>query len=183
MASLSKQDNSDDLNESWVELQQNSLSTQIDPELPRSQSAYNGNFEKLLQEAQRESRTPSRPNSKESSTRTSPKNPGSPTNEWVSGSWREKQDPGTDWIWDWSSRPEILPNSDWNGKFKHPGAKPIKHTLSVRHSKAMKKGGIFNFENIPTLLLTHACTFFLGAAVMFVYVKKYCTGWTMVSLD
>ncbi|KAK6185348.1 hypothetical protein SNE40_007601 [Patella caerulea] len=179
MASAQKPETSEELNESWVELQQNpSMVSSLQGDLPHSHSSYNGNLEKLLIEAQRESRTPSRPNSKESSTRGSPKSPHSPNNEWV-GDWREKQDPGTDWIWDWSSRPEIQPNSDWTGRFKHPTAKPGRHGLSVRHTRVMKNG-VFSIENLPTLLLTHACTFFLGAAMMLIYVKKYCN-WAVVT--
>ena len=50
--------------------------------------------------------------------------------------------------------------SDYRARFKHPRRAP----LSVRHSKALKQG-LFRLENLPTLLLTHAATFLMGAAV------------------
>ncbi|XP_071089608.1 BCL2/adenovirus E1B 19 kDa protein-interacting protein 3-like [Haliotis cracherodii] len=169
MASTQRPDQSEDLNDSWVELQNQAMAA--GEPVP---SVYNGNLEKLLIEAQRESRTPSRPNSKESSARGSPKSPHSPNSEWAASDWRSRtEDPGTDWIWDWSSRPEVMQPGDWNGKFRHPTAKPRRHIMSMRNTKVMKKG-VFNLENLPTLLLTHAATFFLGAAVMFMYIKKYC---------
>lgn len=56
-----------------------------------------------------------------------------------------------------------LLNSDYNGKFVHcKNERKLK--LSVRNSKVMKNG-IFCLENLPTLLLTHATTFLLGAAL------------------
>ncbi|XP_041369329.1 BCL2/adenovirus E1B 19 kDa protein-interacting protein 3-like isoform X2 [Gigantopelta aegis] len=178
MASIERRQQGEDLNDSWIELQNSSPSqTQLtDP--AALHSVYNGNLEKLLIEAQRESRTPSRPNSKESSTRGSPKSPHSPNNEWA-GEWRSRQDPGTDWIWDWSSRPEVMPPGDWNGKFRHPMTKPRQHPLSVRHTNALRRA-VFTLENLPTLLLTHAATFVLGAAVMFLFAKKY---WNMAAIS
>lgn len=181
MASSQRPEQEGDLNDSWVELQfqQNAAASSTEPTIETPQaSIYNGNLEKLLIEAQRESRTPSHANSKESSARGSPKSPHSPS-EWASADWRTKQDPGTDWIWDWSSGPEVQPQSDWNGKFRHPGSKPRRTPLSIRKSPVLKSG-IFRLENLPTLLLTHACTFFLGAAVMFMYLKKYCN-WAVVA--
>ncbi|PVD30193.1 hypothetical protein C0Q70_09455 [Pomacea canaliculata] len=157
---------------SWVELQTATPPAEPTIETPHP-SIYNGSLEKLLIEAQRESRTPSHANSKESSARGSPKSPHSPNSEWSTGDWKTKEDPGTDWIWDWSSGPEVQPQGDWNGKFRHPISKPRRTPLSIRKSPVMKTN-IFHLENLSTLLLTHACTFFLGAAVMFIYLKKYC---------
>ncbi|KAK7110926.1 BCL2/adenovirus E1B 19 kDa protein-interacting protein 3-like [Littorina saxatilis] len=168
-----------DLNDSWVELQiQQHAGAGTEPtiETPHP-SIYNGNLEKLLIEAQRESRTPSHANSKESSARGSPKSPHSPNTEWATGDWRTRQDPGTDWIWDWSSGPEVQPTGDWSEKFRHPAGKSRRLPLSVPKAPA-NKSGIFRLENLPTLLLTHAATFFLGAAFMFMYLKKYCH-WTV----
>ncbi|KAH9500105.1 BCL2/adenovirus E1B 19 kDa protein-interacting protein 3 [Bulinus truncatus] len=131
-------------------------------------------MEKLLIDAQRESRTPSRPNSKDSSYRGSPNVPASPITEWPNEDWKPKQDPNTDWIWDWSSRPELQQSLDnLREKFRHPGSKVGYTPLSVRNTKVMKKARLFSWANLPTLLFTHACTFFLGAAAMFIYLKKY----------
>ncbi|KAL5022021.1 hypothetical protein ScPMuIL_001176 [Solemya velum] len=175
MATTQKTEPPEDLHDSWVELhyQTNGQNSQADPVMP--QTIYNGTLEKLLIEAQKESRTPSIANSKESSARGSPKSPHSPNNETAGGDTvTVDRDPGTDWIWDWSSRPEIQQSSDF-GRFKHPR----KSKLSIRNTRVMK-AGIFRIENIPTLLLSHACTFFLGAAVMFMYIKKYCS-WAVVT--
>ncbi|XP_076460519.1 BCL2/adenovirus E1B 19 kDa protein-interacting protein 3-like [Babylonia areolata] len=169
-----------ELNDSWVELQmQQNLGLMAEPtiETPHQASAYNGNLEKLLIEAQRESRSTSYANSKESSARASPKSPPSPSSADWGSEGRTRLDPGSDWIWDWSSGPEIQQPGDWSGKFRHPGAKPRRIPAKV----PVTKSGIFRLENLPTLLLTHACTFFLGAAVMFMYLKKYCHWTTVVS--
>ncbi|XP_059159386.1 BCL2/adenovirus E1B 19 kDa protein-interacting protein 3-like [Physella acuta] len=175
MASTQRPDRGDDLNDSWVELhyaQQQSTQgySNMNPEV-----CYGSSMEKLLIDAQRESRTPSRPNSKENSYRGSPKSPASPNTEWSSEEWRTKQDPGTDWIWDWSSRPELQQSFEtMSEKFRHPGSKYSRTPLSVRNTQVMKKTRIFSWANLPTLILTHACTFFLGAAAVFIYFKKYC---------
>lgn len=158
----------DDLNGSWVELYHQSI-----PPDTVTESIHNGNMEKLLIEAQQESRTPSRPNSTVSSNRGSPKLPTSPK-EWVNTEGPQVDPIGTDWIWDWSSRPEIQPQGDLSGQYKHPR----RYRLSVRNTKVMRDG-IFCMENLPTLLISHACSFVLGAAVMFMYLKKYCN-WAAV---
>jgi len=170
----------DELHESWVNLEpQQNPESGSDPVIETPVSINNGALEKMLIEAQRESRTPSFANSKESSARGSPKSPHSPNSEWAPADWRTKQDVGTDWIWDWSSGPEIKPSSDWNEKFRHPGGKPRRTVPNTRKAPVVKTG-LFSFENLPSLLLTHACTFFLGAAVMFIYLKK-CCHWSAVA--
>lgn len=165
-------------------------------------------MEKLLLEAANESRGSSRGSSRissQASSRGSPKSPHSPNNELAPGlmgadiqtiqrssiaeaTYRvregevlqavQRADIPTDWIWDWSSRPEVMPPSDYGKQFKHPGNHGSK--LSVRNSKVLRSVGVFTLDNLPTLLVTHACTFFLGAAAMFIYLKKYCN-WTAVA--
>ena len=58
--------------------------------------------------------------------------------------------------------------SDYNGaKFQHPTTSrgsSGRPSLSVRNSRVMKSGP-FSLENLPKLLLTHAATFLLGAAL------------------
>ncbi|KAL8622417.1 hypothetical protein ACOMHN_041745 [Nucella lapillus] len=170
-----------DLNDSWVELQvqQNAGVVAEEPtiETPRQATIYNESLEKLLIEAQRESRSTSYATSKESSAKGSPKSPPSPTNtDWGSEEGRTRPDiTSSDWIWDWSSGPEIQQSGDWSERFRRPGVKPRRMVTK----STMTKSGIFRLENLPTLLLTHACTFFLGAAFMFMYLKKYCH-WTAV---
>lgn len=170
-----------DLNESWVELQlqQTVGAGAMEPtiETPHRATLYNENLEKLLIEAQRESRSTSYANSKESSAKGSPKSPPSPASTDGNEEGRTKADTtSTDWIWDWSSGPEIQQSGDWSERFRHPKGKSPRVV-----AKSMTKSGVFRLENLPTLLLTHACTFFLGAAVMFICLKKYCHWGAVVS--
>ncbi|XP_064603746.1 BCL2/adenovirus E1B 19 kDa protein-interacting protein 3-like [Liolophura sinensis] len=170
MATSQKNGHSEDLNESWVELGPR------ETDGVTSHSVHHGNLEKLLIEAQRESRSSSQQTSTASSLRGSPKSPHSPNNELAPSDFRTiQEEPGTDWIWDWSSMPTAQPPSDWGSRFKHPK----KNRLSVRNTRVMQNG-VFCLENLPTLLLSHAASFFLGAAVMLVYLKKYCN-WATVT--
>jgi BCL2/adenovirus E1B protein-interacting protein 3 len=170
------------LNESWEELHfQQQKSGCVTPDvLNQSRNTplpgLSNQMEKLLLEAQRESRGSSRMSSNASSSKGSPKSPHSPNNEYASlpipaiheGEVLQavqRSDIPTDWIWDWSSRPEAVPPS---GKYRLTGTK-----LSVRNTKVMRSAGIF--DHLPSLLVSHACTFFLGAAAMFIYLKKYCS--------
>lgn len=136
------------IEDSWVE-----LSGGVTPPV-EAQSIYNGNLEKLLIEAQRESRSSSRPNSKESSARGSPKGIHSPTNELSNGEFtQENRDPGTDWIWDWSSRPEALPPSDLTTRFKHPRKTALRSSHLIRKDEAY---------NLKFVLISNACSFVIG---------------------
>lgn len=69
----------------------------------------------------------------------------------------------SDWIWDWSSRPENVPPAKEFLLFKHPKRTP---TLSMRNTSVMKKGGIFSAEFLkvflPSLLLSHLLAIGLG---------------------
>ncbi|BFZ01347.1 hypothetical protein BsWGS_04386 [Bradybaena similaris] len=143
-------------------------------------------MEKLLIDAQRESNTPSRPNSNESSHKGSPKCPASPSNEWPNDEWRTKQDLGTDLIWDWSSRPEVQQSIvKLSEKCRNPGSKLSHVPVCVRNVQVTKKTKLFSWTNLPTLFLTHACTFFLGTAVVFIYLRRYYSlnGIAQVALD
>ncbi|XP_033633280.1 BCL2/adenovirus E1B 19 kDa protein-interacting protein 3-like [Asterias rubens] len=157
------------LNDSWV------VFNQEGGDGNRPHSIYNGNMEKLLMEAQRESRSTSRGSSQGGSPKGPPSPNGSgansaPGSTYSNGSDRSQTAPllpgsstavghGTEWIWDWSSRPEPLPPKEF--RFKHPD-----HTrLSIRKSKAMKS----NFLSaevlsvfIPSLILTNLLTLGLG---------------------
>ncbi|KAI0222302.1 BCL2/adenovirus E1B 19 kDa protein-interacting protein 3 [Lamellibrachia satsuma] len=203
MASLQGSETREEvLNDSWVELhfQQNRTPPNDNQGMFKSISVSNTQMEKLLLEAQRESssRTSSRGGSQLSShvgsnpsSRGSPRSPHSPVTEMAPtvpahtlglGEISTLQDckglreeGNNDWIWDWSSRPEVAPPSEWSGRFKHPS----RHKLSVRNTRVMRAGP-FSLENLPALLFTHACTFFLGAAAMLFYLKKYCN-WATVA--
>ncbi|KAJ4449091.1 hypothetical protein ANN_00486 [Periplaneta americana] len=67
-------------------------------------------------------------------------------------------DRSTDWIWDWSSRPDQAPPKDW--KFKHPKRK----TYSIRHAK-VGKNSLFSKEVLYTLFLTNFISLLLGTGV------------------
>ncbi|GLH09827.1 BCL2/adenovirus E1B 19 kDa protein-interacting protein 3-like [Gryllus bimaculatus] len=67
----------------------------------------------------------------------------------------------TDWIWDWSSRPDQVPPKDW--KFKHPKRK----TYSIRHAK-VGKNSLFSKEVLYTLFLTNFISLLLGTGVGYV---------------
>lgn len=144
--------NDDCLNESWVELYYGASSSE------RATPPLSGNvhiLEKLLLEAQRDSNASSARGSG------SPKSPHSPSNETVSFvlNKEEKQIP-TDWIWDWSSRPDQQPPKDW--KFRHPGsvANRKRPVLSLRGSRIIRLADIF-----PLLLLSNLLSVLLGAGI------------------
>lgn len=170
----------DTLQDSWVELHYrngNNGNGQTGVAEPQtSQLIYPENLEKLLIEAQKESANASRNNSREASARGSPKSPHSPSIELASNTSSQderERDPGMEWMWDWSSRPEAIPPRDFNGKFKHPMTRKSK--LSVRNTPVMRSGifRVFQLENLPILLFSHACAVFLGAAGLFIYLKKF----------
>ncbi|CAL8322521.1 unnamed protein product [Lota lota] len=67
---------------------------------------------------------------------------------------------GSDWVWDWASRPENGPLKDF--VFQHPKQQG---SLSVRKTDMMKRG-IFSFDVllilIPSLLASHLLTLGIG---------------------
>ncbi|XP_064203612.1 BCL2 interacting protein 3 like a isoform X1 [Anguilla rostrata] len=153
--------------------------------VPSSSSIHNGDMEKILLDAQHES-------SQSSSSCDSPPRPHSPdqdegqiTFDVEMPSRRESQSEeegpekerdedilmskGTDWVADWSSRPENIPPKEFH--FRHPRRSV---TLSMRKTGAMKKGGVFSAEFlkvfIPSLLLSHILALGLG-----VYIGKRLT--------
>ncbi|XP_030210639.1 BCL2/adenovirus E1B 19 kDa protein-interacting protein 3 [Gadus morhua] len=72
---------------------------------------------------------------------------------------------GSDWVWDWASRPENVPLKDF--VFQHPKQQS---SLSVRKTDVMKRG-IFSFDVllllIPSLLASHLLTLGIG-----IYIGK-----------
>ncbi|XP_060796234.1 BCL2/adenovirus E1B 19 kDa protein-interacting protein 3 [Neoarius graeffei] len=68
-----------------------------------------------------------------------------------------------DWIWDWSSRPENTPPKEFLLKQK------CSSSLSIRKTRAMKKGGIFSAEFlklfIPSLIVSHILAVGLGVYI------------------
>ncbi|XP_029999220.1 BCL2 interacting protein 3 like a [Sphaeramia orbicularis] len=150
--------------------------------VPSSSSIHNGDMEKILLDAQHES-------SPSNSSCDSPHRPPSPDQDEgqimfdvemssLRGSQSEEDgldkdreedilmNKETDWVADWSSRPENIPPKEFH--FRHPRRSV---SLSMRKSGVMKKGGIFSAEFlkvvIPSLLISHILALGLG-----VYIGK-----------
>uniref|UniRef100_M3XT97 BCL2 interacting protein 3 n=1 Tax=Mustela putorius furo TaxID=9669 RepID=M3XT97_MUSPF len=163
---------------SWVELH---FSNGSGSSVPASVSVYNGDLEKILLDAQHESGrsssksshcdSPPRSQTPQDTTRASEldthsigeKNSSQSEEDYLE---RRKElesilKKNSDWIWDWSSRPENIPPKEL--LFKHPKRTA---TLSMRNTSVMKKGGVFSAEFLkvflPSLLLSHLLAIGLG---------------------
>ncbi|KAF3828032.1 hypothetical protein GH733_001267 [Mirounga leonina] len=164
---------------SWVELHFSNNGN--GSSVPASVSIYNGDLEKILLDAQHESGrsssksshcdSPPRSQTPQDTTRASEidthsigeKNSSQSEEDYIE---RRKEvesilKKNSDWIWDWSSRPENIPPKEL--LFKHPKRTA---TLSMRNTSVMKKGGIFSAEFLkvflPSLLLSHLLAIGLG---------------------
>ncbi|XP_071828484.1 BCL2/adenovirus E1B 19 kDa protein-interacting protein 3-like isoform X2 [Apostichopus japonicus] len=177
MTSTPRSEVEDPLNESWVEL---NLSSQGGSGVVTPNSVNNAggkplpihcttNMEKLLMEAQRDqSRSTSRGSSRDGSPKSphspvlSSDIPGSTLSSHSGASDSEQGLRNTEWIWDWSSRPEHAPPKEF--RFKHPE----NARLSLRKSKAMKSN-IFSADVlrmvVPSLILTNLITLGLGIVI------------------
>jgi BCL2/adenovirus E1B protein-interacting protein 3 len=164
------------LNESWIEVQDSQLSESQSPVPAR---AANSAMEKLLLEAQKESSSGTSridsPASSKASSRCS-------NGDRAANSDSPQAEPdlmpelkGTDWVWDWSSRPEAIPPSGTVSRLKHPT--PQRSRFSIRNTRIMH-GLYYSMENLPMLLLTHACSFILGATTMFVCLRRWNSYWS-----
>ncbi|XP_026284556.2 BCL2/adenovirus E1B 19 kDa protein-interacting protein 3 isoform X1 [Frankliniella occidentalis] len=161
--------------ESWVELGSSGCwspsperTQPLQLQLPLCGSASADEYLRLLREAQRESNQ----SSARVSPRSSPKSPpNSPNTELSSeddlrGVYINIKDSDlgversvtSDWIWDWSSRPDQIPPKDW--KFKHPQKK----TFSIRQAK-IGNNSLFSKEVLYTLFITNVMTLLLGTGV------------------
>lgn len=173
MTSTPKSITDDVLGESWVELGSERERDRVTP-LPFSSGEE---YLRLLREAQRESNQSSARVSLASSRRDTPRDspkspPNSPNTEpstdddlkgvYINYCYKDGDfmtvDRSTDWIWDWSSRPDQMPPKDW--KFKHPKRK----TYSIRHAK-VGKNSLFSKEVLYTLFLTNFISLLLGTGV------------------
>lgn len=169
------------LHGSWVELHFGSNGS--GSSVPDSVSIYNGDMEKILLDAQHES---GRSSSKSSHCDSPPRsqtpqdtNRASETDAHSVGEKNSAQSEedymerrrevesllkkNSDWIWDWSSRPENVPPAKEFLLLKHPKRTT---TLSMRNTSVMKKGGVFSAEFLkvflPSLLLSHLLAIGLG---------------------
>ncbi|XP_068957788.1 BCL2/adenovirus E1B 19 kDa protein-interacting protein 3 [Petaurus breviceps papuanus] len=171
----------ENLQGSWVELHFSSNGNGHSA-APASISAYNGDMEKILLDAQHESgRSSSKSSHCDSPPRSQTPQDINRTSETDTHSIGEKNSSqseedylerrkevesilkkNSDWIWDWSSRPENIPPKV-SFLFKHPKRSA---TLSMRNTSVMKKGGIFSAEFLkvflPSLLLSHFLAIGLG---------------------
>ncbi|XP_047558130.1 BCL2/adenovirus E1B 19 kDa protein-interacting protein 3 isoform X1 [Lutra lutra] len=165
---------------SWVELHF-SNGNGSGSGVPASVSVYNGDLEKILLDAQHESgRSSSKSSHCDSPPRSQTPQDSARASELDTHSIGEKNSSqseedymerrkevesilkkNSDWIWDWSSRPENIPPKEL--LFKHPKRTA---TLSMRNTSVMKKGGIFSAEFLkvflPSLLLSHLLAIGLG---------------------
>uniref|UniRef100_A0A452R042 BCL2 interacting protein 3 n=2 Tax=Ursus TaxID=9639 RepID=A0A452R042_URSAM len=164
---------------SWVELHFSNNGN--GSSVPASVSIYNGDLEKILLDAQHESgRSSSKSSHCDSPPRSQTPQDTNRASEMDTHSIGEKNSSqseedyierrkevesilkkNSDWIWDWSSRPENIPPKEL--LFKHPKRAA---TLSMRNTSVMKKGGIFSAEFLkvflPSLLLSHLLAIGLG---------------------
>lgn len=163
----------DVLSDSWIEFSNNGIRSpgRITP-LPFS---FGDEYLRLLREAQRESNQSSRVVSLTSSRRDTPKeSPKSPPNSpnltedelrgvyinyWNKDGGEYVNFRNTDWIWEWSSRPDQLPPKGWN--FQHP-RRPTGYSMRTMR---FGKNSLFSREVLYSLLLTNVLSLLLGAGV------------------
>jgi len=93
----------------------------------------------------------------------------------------------TDWIWDWSSRPETIPPKGLRFRTTNgagsvvttPPNSPIPDQLhgvaSFRHSKLIRSA-FFRVEVLVGLVVSNLVTFVLGAAIGFCICKRLSNG-------
>lgn len=172
------------LGESWVEVGEPSASP-----LPtdRTQQLAHGpeDYLRLLREAQRDSNQSSAivslASTRKNSPHSSPKSPPNSPNTEPAGDGEELKgfyinycskeesglDSSTDWVWDWSSRPEQQAPKEW--KFVHPeGRLPTKkpYGYSIRF---VKVGGtsVFSRQILYTVVITNLISLLLGTGIGF----------------
>nr|XP_040053543.1 BCL2/adenovirus E1B 19 kDa protein-interacting protein 3 [Gasterosteus aculeatus aculeatus] len=161
----------DGLHGSWVELEEliTAVSRRESPAGSQESisSALQGELERILLEAQLECER-----SKDSPTREgTPQSTGSPRptsdqdSDCITIQEEAERRVDTDWVWDWSSRPENMPPKEF--VFQHPKQQS---SLSVRKTEVMKRG-IFSSDVflilVPSLLASHLLTLGVG-----IYIGK-----------
>ncbi|XP_030005656.1 BCL2/adenovirus E1B 19 kDa protein-interacting protein 3 isoform X1 [Sphaeramia orbicularis] len=157
---------------SWVELEELIAAVGRRDSVPGPQdsvsSALQGELERILLEAQLECER-----SRDSPPQVgSPRSTGSPRpsseqdSDCITIQEEAERRVDTDWVWDWSSRPENMPpNREF--VFQHPKQQG---SLSVRKTEVMKRG-IFSSDVllilVPSLLASHLLTLGVG-----IYIGK-----------
>ncbi|CAL1567689.1 unnamed protein product [Knipowitschia caucasica] len=146
---------------SWVELEE--LMAAATTLQDSASSSLQGELERILQEAQLESEM-SR-DSPPQVVRDSPRPPSDQDSDCVLIQEEPERRGDTDWVWDWSSRPENMPPREF--VFQHP-KQP--RSLSVRKTEVMKRR-IFSSDVllvlVPSLLASHLLTLGVG-----IYIGK-----------
>ncbi|XP_061782722.1 BCL2/adenovirus E1B 19 kDa protein-interacting protein 3 isoform X2 [Nerophis lumbriciformis] len=160
----------DGLYGSWVELEELIAAVSRRESLSGPQdsisSALQGELERILLEAQLECERnrDSPPQVVTPQTAGSPRPPSDPDSDCITIQ-EEGDRRDTDWVWDWSSRPENMPPKEF--VFQHP-KQPS--SLSVRKTEVMKRG-IFSSDVllilVPSLLASHLLTLGIG-----IYIGK-----------
>ncbi|XP_041761010.1 BCL2/adenovirus E1B 19 kDa protein-interacting protein 3 [Anopheles merus] len=141
---------------------------------------------RLLREAQRDeskesSRVASLTSTRKNSPRGSPKSPPNSPNTELAATEEDLRNvyinyvnkdgdivKDTDWVWDWSSRPDQQPPKDW--KFEHPNQtqeernKPIHAGYSIRQVR-VGKNSLFSREFLYSIVLTNVLSLLLGAGI------------------
>ncbi|XP_037121597.1 BCL2/adenovirus E1B 19 kDa protein-interacting protein 3 [Syngnathus acus] len=157
----------DGLYGSWVELEELIATVRESPTEDNISSALQGELERILLEAQLECErnrdSPLQIGTPHSTD--SPRPPSDPDSDCITIQEENDRRVDTDWVWDWSSRPENMPPKDF--VFQHPK----QHSLSAHKTEVMKKRGIFSsdvlFVLIPSLLASHLLTLGIG-----IYIGK-----------
>ncbi|XP_057675881.1 BCL2/adenovirus E1B 19 kDa protein-interacting protein 3 [Corythoichthys intestinalis] len=161
----------DGLYGSWVELEEliAAVSRRESPTGPEDSisSALQGELERILLEAQLEcERNRDSPPQVGTPLSTSSPRPSSDhDSDCITIQEENDRRLDTDWVWDWSSRPENMPPKEF--VFQHPKSS----SLSIRKTEVMKKRGIFSSDVllvlVPSLLASHLLTLGIG-----IYIGK-----------
>ncbi|XP_054612785.1 BCL2/adenovirus E1B 19 kDa protein-interacting protein 3 [Dunckerocampus dactyliophorus] len=167
----SSQTPEDGLYGSWVELEELIAAVSRRESLSGPQdsisSALQEELERILLEAQLECErnrdSPTQVVTPQSAG--SPRPPSDPDSDCITIQEESDRRADTDWVWDWSSRPENMPPKEF--MFQHP-KQPS--SLSVRKTEVMKRG-IFSSDVllilVPSLLASHLLTLGIG-----IYIGK-----------
>lgn len=75
---------------------------------------------------------------------------------------RVEKNTETDWIWDWSSRPDQTPPKEW--RFNHPRGKGVARGASIRRVM-VGNSSLFSRDVLYTLLITNVLSLILGTGI------------------
>lgn len=81
---------------------------------------------------------------------------------------RVEKNTETDWIWDWSSRPDQTPPKEW--RFSHP-RKGVSRGASIRRVM-VGNSSLFSRDVLYTLLITNVLSLIIGTGIGIWLVKR-----------